>query len=187
MHTHTHTHTRTHTHTHTHTFTHTRARTHARRQLNLQVAIVKRMVSLGMTPILTAFAGHVPASLVQRYPSARVTHLPAWHGHMINGTYTLDPTDPLFVKIGSAFVSRQVRGEQNAPSRRRPLSPHVFASPPHLATLSFFSVCTPTHTHPRSLTRLIHSRSHLQRNPLLGIPHAPISSPPWRAQGGRSG
>lgn len=78
------------------------------RQLELQKKIVSRMVSLGMTPVLTGFAGHVPASLVMRYPSARVTHLPAWHGHMVNGTYTLDPTDPLFVKIGSAFVTRQV-------------------------------------------------------------------------------
>lgn len=61
-----------------------------------------------MNPVLTGFAGHVPASIVGKYPAAKVTHLPAWHGHMLNGTYTLDPSDPLFQRIGNAFTTRQL-------------------------------------------------------------------------------
>jgi hypothetical protein len=77
-------------------------------QLTLQKQIVARQVQLGINPVLTGFAGHVPASLVTKYPGAVVTHLDAWHGHMLNGTYALDPNDPLFSKIGVAYIKRQL-------------------------------------------------------------------------------
>ncbi|KAG7172873.1 Alpha-N-acetylglucosaminidase-like [Homarus americanus] len=52
--------------------------------LALQKQIVTRMRLFGMFPVLPAFAGHVPAGLTR--------------------TYLLDPNDPLFQTIGSAFI-----------------------------------------------------------------------------------
>ena len=45
----------------------------------LQHQILDRMRNLGMTPVLPAFAGHIPKSLVQKYPDANFTRL-AWNG-----------------------------------------------------------------------------------------------------------
>jgi len=71
-------------------------------QFELALLILKRMRSLGMAPILPAFAGHVPASLKSIYPNAKIEQLASWCG--FNGTYYLDPLDPLFVTIGAQFI-----------------------------------------------------------------------------------
>lgn len=74
-------------------------------QANLQRAILTQMRSFGMTPILPAFAGHVPPALSRLFPTANITQLGGWNG--FNGTYYLAPSDPLFGKIGAAFIQRQ--------------------------------------------------------------------------------
>lgn len=81
-------------------------------QLVLQKQILSRMLELGMTPVLPSFSGNVPATLKTIYPSANITRLGDWN--TVNGdprwccTYLLDPSDPLFVEIGTAFIKRQV-------------------------------------------------------------------------------
>ena len=78
-------------------------------QLNLQHKILARMRSLGMTPVLPAFAGHVPRGLLRLYPKANVSRLGDW-GHFNSSyccTYLLEPTDPLFKNIGRAFIEEQ--------------------------------------------------------------------------------
>nr|XP_011469504.1 PREDICTED: alpha-N-acetylglucosaminidase isoform X1 [Fragaria vesca subsp. vesca] len=81
-------------------------------QLILQKQILSRMLELGMTPVLPSFSGNVPATLKKIYPSANITRLGDWN--TVNGdhrwccTYLLDPSDPLFVEIGTAFIRRQV-------------------------------------------------------------------------------
>ncbi|KAM5552199.1 hypothetical protein ABKV19_026860 [Rosa sericea] len=81
-------------------------------QLVLQKQILSRMLELGMTPVLPSFSGNVPATLRKFYPSANITRLGDWN--TVNGdrrwccTYLLDPSDPLFVEIGTAFIRRQV-------------------------------------------------------------------------------
>lgn len=67
-------------------------------QLALQHKIVDRMRALGMTPVLPAFAGHVPDGLVRVYPNASVTRLGSWahFNTTYSNTYLLEPTDPLF-------------------------------------------------------------------------------------------
>ncbi|KAJ8307101.1 hypothetical protein KUTeg_015185 [Tegillarca granosa] len=75
-------------------------------QLVLQHKILDRMRSLGMIPVLPGFAGHVPQNLTRIYPNANVSRLGDW-GHFGDKyccTYLLDFKDPLFVKIGSAFI-----------------------------------------------------------------------------------
>lgn len=82
-------------------------------QLVLQKQILSRMVEFGMTPVLPSFSGNVPGTLKDIFPSANITRLGEWN--TINGdtrwccTFLLDPSDPLFIEIGEAFVKRQMK------------------------------------------------------------------------------
>ncbi|KAJ7945919.1 putative Alpha-n-acetylglucosaminidase [Quillaja saponaria] len=82
-------------------------------QLILQKKILGRMYELGMTPVLPAFSGNIPASLRYKFPSAKITRLGNWFSVKSDPrwccTYLLDATDPLFVEIGKAFVERQLQ------------------------------------------------------------------------------
>lgn len=77
------------------------------RHAELQKKIVARQRALGMTPVLQGFTGHVPAGLKQKFPAARMQQLPSWCG--FPGTWFVDPLDPLFRRIGQAFVEEQTR------------------------------------------------------------------------------
>ncbi|GER27712.1 alpha-N-acetylglucosaminidase [Striga asiatica] len=83
------------------------------KQLQLQKQILFRMVQLGMTPVLPAFSGNVPAAMKAIFPMANISRLGNWN--TVNGnprwccTYLLDPSDPLFVEIGVAFIKRQIK------------------------------------------------------------------------------
>ncbi|CAL4086012.1 unnamed protein product, partial [Meganyctiphanes norvegica] len=54
--------------------------------IQLQHQILTRMRELGMTPVLPAFAGHVPKALTRLYPNANVSQLGNW-GHFHNEDY----------------------------------------------------------------------------------------------------
>ncbi|XP_012945530.1 alpha-N-acetylglucosaminidase [Aplysia californica] len=75
-------------------------------QLLLQHKVLQRMRSLGMTPVLPGFAGHVPQNLTRVFPNANVTRMRRWS--QFNSTYTatylLQFEDPLFQKIGGMFI-----------------------------------------------------------------------------------
>ncbi|KAJ1697639.1 hypothetical protein LUZ63_006151 [Rhynchospora breviuscula] len=79
----------------------------------LQKLIVTRMMEFGMIPVLPSFSGNVPAALKKLYPSAKITRLGDWN--TVDGdtrwccTYLLDPSDPLFVEIGKAFINYQIQ------------------------------------------------------------------------------
>ncbi|XP_034216171.1 alpha-N-acetylglucosaminidase-like isoform X2 [Prunus dulcis] len=82
-------------------------------QLILQKKILVRMYELGMTPVLPAFSGNVPAALKTIYPSAKITRLGNWFSVKSDPrwtcTYLLDATDPLFVEIGRTFIEEQLK------------------------------------------------------------------------------
>ncbi|XP_050210312.1 alpha-N-acetylglucosaminidase isoform X2 [Mercurialis annua] len=82
-------------------------------QLALQKQIVSRMLEFGMTPVLPSFSGNVPAALKKIFPSANITRLGDWNTVDKNPrwccTYLLNPSDPLFVEIGEAFIRQQVK------------------------------------------------------------------------------
>uniref|UniRef100_A0A7N0V3J4 Alpha-N-acetylglucosaminidase n=1 Tax=Kalanchoe fedtschenkoi TaxID=63787 RepID=A0A7N0V3J4_KALFE len=82
-------------------------------QLSLQKRILARMHELGMTPVLPAFSGNVPAALKNIFPSAKITRLGNWFtvGSDLRWccTYLLDAKDPLFLKIGKAFIEQQLK------------------------------------------------------------------------------
>lgn len=71
----------------------------------LQQNILQRKRSLGMTPILQGFTGHVPASIREIFPEAVIHQTTRWAG--MPGTWFLDPQDPLFQRIGKSFIQKQ--------------------------------------------------------------------------------
>jgi alpha-N-acetylglucosaminidase len=77
----------------------------------LQQQILKRSRALGMKPILSAFAGHVPEQLKTLRPSAKITQIePGWGGMEAKyTTYFLDPTDSLFGEIQKRFLLEQTK------------------------------------------------------------------------------
>ena len=58
-----------------------------------------------MRTVLPAFSGLVPPAMARRYPQAKIKHTQRWSG--FPPTSFLDPTDPLFHDIQSAFLTRQ--------------------------------------------------------------------------------
>ena len=73
----------------------------------LQEQIVQRERALGMTPVLPAFTGHVPAAFKRKYPNAKLKST-NWHNGF-GDTYILDSEDPLFAEIGKRFLQKQTK------------------------------------------------------------------------------
>ena len=73
----------------------------------LQKRILARERELGMEPVLPAFAGHVPPAVQKRFPQAKIKQLDRWAG--FPGTFILDAQDPLFLRIGKAYLDEQRR------------------------------------------------------------------------------
>jgi alpha-N-acetylglucosaminidase len=72
-------------------------------RFSLQLQILTRMRDLGMKPVLSAFAGHVPEGFVHRYPDANVTRSPNWGNFPApyGQVYLLEATDVRFGDIGT--------------------------------------------------------------------------------------
>ena len=77
------------------------------KQRELQAHILARQRELGMEPVLPAFSGHVPAALKTRFPDAKIKQLNRWAG--FPGVFILDAQDPLFERIGKAYLEEQTR------------------------------------------------------------------------------
>ena len=80
-------------------------------QAQLQKQILNATREFGMVNVLPGFAGHVPDAIARIYPNASLVKSAAWGN--FNSTYTsvylLQPTDPLFAKLGTAFYQILVR------------------------------------------------------------------------------
>ena len=72
----------------------------------LQHQILQRMRNLGMTPVLPAFAGHVPKSLPKYHPNVNFTKQ-TWNGFA--ATYLLDANEELFHRIGTTFIREYIK------------------------------------------------------------------------------
>ena len=70
----------------------------------LQQQILARARSLGMTPILQGFTGHVPQALKRKHPDLKVNQLD-WQG--FPPTDTLDWQESRFTQIGTTFLKKQ--------------------------------------------------------------------------------
>jgi alpha-N-acetylglucosaminidase len=79
-----------------------------RNQFYLEKKIVARERELDMTPVLPAFAGHVPAAIKERFPGAKITTLGSWGGFSKKYESSfLDPFDPLFKEIQKSFLEAE--------------------------------------------------------------------------------
>jgi alpha-N-acetylglucosaminidase len=72
----------------------------------LEQQILARERSLGMTPVLQGFTGHVPQSITQVSPGVTVHQTGDWSAGF-SGTWFLDPQDSLFQRMGQRFIERQ--------------------------------------------------------------------------------
>lgn len=72
-------------------------------QLQKQILSAER--SLGMTPILPAFTGHVPPSFKEKFPQAKV-RTTEWVN--FPEVSILDPSEELFTTIGKMFIQEQI-------------------------------------------------------------------------------
>lgn len=68
--------------------------------------ILARQRELGMTPILQSFTGFVPVKLKEKYPEAPIKDKNRWC-NAFEATVQLDPLDPLFKEMGTAFLEEQ--------------------------------------------------------------------------------
>jgi alpha-N-acetylglucosaminidase len=70
--------------------------------------ILERERSLGMTPILQGFTGHVPKAFKDAHPGVRIDQQHGWCSFK-EGIYQMDPTAPLFRDVGKAFIEEQTK------------------------------------------------------------------------------
>ena len=75
-------------------------------QKALQQQIVAREREFNMTPVLPAFAGHVPKRFAEMHPEADIQQLSAWCG--FEPTHFLNSSDPLFAKIQQSFMEKEI-------------------------------------------------------------------------------
>ena len=75
-------------------------------QKELQRQIVQREREFNMTPVLPAFAGHVPKRFAEMHPEADIQQLSAWCG--FEPTYFLNSSDTLFAKIQQSFMEKEI-------------------------------------------------------------------------------
>lgn len=78
-----------------------------RGQEDIQRRLIICARELGMKPILTGFAGHVPEVLKTVFPEAKITAIETWGGFKGYNTWFLDPMDPLFNDIQKRFLDEQ--------------------------------------------------------------------------------
>ncbi|MEP6591756.1 MAG: alpha-N-acetylglucosaminidase [Gemmatimonadota bacterium] len=74
--------------------------------ITLERQILARERALGMTPVLQGFTGHVPESIKEVFPGAKIHRTGDWSAGF-SGTWFLDPLDSLFQKFGTRFIERQ--------------------------------------------------------------------------------
>jgi len=77
------------------------------KRIELGKRIINRVTELGMFPIQQGFSGCVPKLLGEKYPESKIAYKMPWFG--MKSTAQLDPTDPLFIKLGKKFLEVQKR------------------------------------------------------------------------------
>ncbi|MDD2960675.1 MAG: alpha-N-acetylglucosaminidase [Muribaculaceae bacterium] len=79
-------------------------------QVELQKKILTREREFNMTPVLPAFAGHVPAKLTELYPDANIKYLGKWAGFADEyRCHFLNPEEKLFAQIQKLYITEQTK------------------------------------------------------------------------------
>ena len=77
------------------------------KRVELGKRILAHMRSLGMQPLQQGYYGIVPSDFKKRFPKAKVHPQGNWAGGKLKRPDMLDPTDPLFLKLATAFYKAQ--------------------------------------------------------------------------------
>ena len=77
------------------------------KRVELGKRILARMRSLGMQPLQQGYYGIVPSDFKKRFPKATIHPQGNWAGGKLKRPDMLDPMDPLFVKLATAFYKAQ--------------------------------------------------------------------------------
>jgi len=77
------------------------------KRMELGKRILAHMRSLGMQPLQQGYYGIVPSDFKKRFPKAKVHPQGKWAGGKLKRPDMLDPTDPLFLKLATAFYKAQ--------------------------------------------------------------------------------
>ncbi len=75
-------------------------------ETELQHKILERERSLGMTPVLQGFSGHIPAAFANKNKELKIHRL-SWCD--FPKTHLLDWEEPLFTEIGSTFIKEMIK------------------------------------------------------------------------------
>ena len=79
-------------------------------QEELQKRILAREREFNMTPVMPAFAGHVPAELKKIYPDAKIYTMSQWGGFDEQyRSHFIDPMDSLYSVIQKCFLEEQTK------------------------------------------------------------------------------
>ncbi|KAB2570602.1 Alpha-N-acetylglucosaminidase, partial [Lasiodiplodia theobromae] len=84
-------------------------------QFALQKRIVRRMVELGMTPVLPSFTGFLPRAIARVLPDASIVNGSRWANftsEYTNVTF-LEPFDPAFSTLQKSFIDKQTAAYGN--------------------------------------------------------------------------
>ncbi|KAJ5111598.1 hypothetical protein N7532_002133 [Penicillium argentinense] len=78
-------------------------------QFDLQKNILRRMVELGMTPVLPSFTGFVPMNTTRVFPNASIIRGSQWGGFPLRYTNDsfLQPFDSHFAQLQQSFIGKQ--------------------------------------------------------------------------------
>lgn len=79
------------------------------RQKDLNVFILKQMRDLGMKPVLSCFAGHVPEAAKSLFPNAQFARSESWAGFSdkYTGVWHMTPTSKDYQTLGEDFMRAQ--------------------------------------------------------------------------------
>ncbi|XP_026736420.1 alpha-N-acetylglucosaminidase [Trichoplusia ni] len=82
------------------------------RQTEIQENVTRTMLNLGIVPVLPAFNGHVPVSFAKLFPNSTFHRVEQWNkfGSEYCCGLFLDPSDPLFSRIGNMFLKEVTKG-----------------------------------------------------------------------------
>ena len=73
------------------------------REMNMQKKVLQRMRELDMNPVVPSFSGYVPPAFKEKFVEANVRQMGSW-SKGFEGTYMLDPKDPMFKEVGRLFL-----------------------------------------------------------------------------------
>ncbi len=108
-------------------------------QRDLQKKIIEREKSLGISPILNSFTGHVPEAFAKHYPDAKISEMHWLSFQEPYTTWYLNPSDSLYAEVLSAYHEEQEK---------------MYGIPSHYYCVDLFNEMAPPSWEPEDLAAI---------------------------------